>query len=106
MRRDLGIRKGEEITGPEFIIPLPFYCEIDIVKWGVQGHDNEDLEIREITKEEQLYYILSTTFLSTEKAEEEEGQGTVKIVRRTPTKRVKVTTTRKKRKNDSFETAN
>ena len=106
MRKSLGVRKGEEITGPELVIPLPFQCEVDIVEWGVQGHDNEDIEIRQVTKEEQLYYILSMTFLSTEKAEEEEKQGTVKIVRRTPKKRVKATTRKKRKNGDSFETAN
>ena len=105
MRRGLGVRKGEEITGAELVIPLPFQCEVDIVEWGVQGHANEDLEIRRITKDEQLYYILSMTFLSTEKAEEVEKKGTVKIVRKSPKKRAKPTSTRKKRKNDSFETA-
>ena len=71
MRRGLGVRKGEKINGLELVIPLPFQCEVDIVEWGVQGHDNEDLDIREVSKEEQLYYILSMTFLSTEKGEEE-----------------------------------
>ena len=84
---------------------MQFQCEVDIVEWGVQGHANEDLEIRRITKDEQLYYILSMTFLSTEKAEEVEKKGTVKIVRKSPKKRAKPTSTRKKRKNDSFETA-
>ena len=107
-RRGLSIRKWEEITGPELIIPLPFQCEVDIVEWGVQGHKNKDIKIREVTKEEQLYYILRMTFQSTEKTEEEEKRGTVKIVRRTPKKRVvKENKTKKKRKNgDSFETEN
>ena len=78
IQKGLGARKGEEITGPELVIPLPFLCEVDIVEWGVQDHENEDVEIREVTKEEQLYYILSLSFLSTEKAEEEEEQGTIK----------------------------
>ena len=34
-RRGLGVRKGEEITRPELVIPLPFQCEVDIVEWGV-----------------------------------------------------------------------
>ena len=58
MRRSLGARKEDEITGPDLVIPLPFRCEVDIVEYGVQGH-------------EQLYYIFSMTFSSTEKTEEE-----------------------------------
>ena len=61
-----------------------------------------------MTKDEQLYYILSMTFLSTEKAEEVEKQGTFKIVRRTSknaTGRRAHSRGHKKRKNDSFETA-
>ena len=59
MRRNLGARKEDEITGPDLVISLPFRCEVDIVEYGVQGH-------------EQLYYIFSMTFFSTEKTEEEE----------------------------------
>ena len=108
MRRGLGVRKGEKINGLELVIPLPFQCEVDIVEWGVQGHDNEDLDIREVSKEEQLYYILSMTFLSTEKDEEEKKAGYCEIMRRIPKKTVvKETKTKKKRKNsDSFETVN
>ena len=102
------VRRGQEITGPELMITLPFQCEVEIVEWGVQCHENLDLEIQRVTKEEQLYCILSMTFLSTEKAEEVEKRGTVKTVRKTPKKvvgrRARSRST-KKRKNDSFDTA-
>ena len=106
-RKTLKVRRGQEITGPELTITLPFQCEVEIVEWGVQGHVNYDLEIQRVIKEEQLYYILSMTFISTEKAGEEEKRGTVKIVRKTPKKTVgrrshsRIT---KKRNNESFET--
>ena len=101
-------RRGQEITGPELTITLPFQCEVKIIEWGVQGHENLDLEIQRVTKEEQLYYILSMTFLCTEKAEVVEKKGTVNIVRKTPKKAVgrrARSCSTKKRKNDSFDTA-
>ena len=45
---------------------------MEIVEWGVQGHENLNSEIIQVTNQEQLYYILSMTFISTEKAKEEE----------------------------------
>ena len=107
-RKTLKVRRGQEITGPELTINLPFQCEVEIVEWGVQGHVNYDSEIQRVTKEEQLYCILSMTFLSTKKAEEEEKKGTVKIARKTPKKTVSRRSrsrSTKKRKNESFETA-
>lgn len=107
-RKTMKVRRGQEITGKELTINLPFQCEVEIVEWGLQAHVNEDFEIQRVTKAEQLYYILSMTFLSTEKAEEVEKQGTFKIVRKTPKKatgRRAGSRGRKKRKNDSFETA-
>ena len=61
-----------------------------------------------MTKEEQLYYTLSMTFLSTKKTEEEEKRRTVTIVRKTPKKEVgrrSRSRSTKKRKNENFETA-
>lgn len=44
---------------------------MEIVEWEVQGHENLDLEVQQATNQEQLYLILSMTFLSTDKSEEE-----------------------------------
>lgn len=52
---------------------------MDIVDWGVQDHENVDVEIKQVTNQEKLYYILSMTLISTEKPEEEEKIETVKI---------------------------
>ena len=80
---------------------------MEIFEWGVQGHENLDSEIKQVTNQEQLYYILSVTFISTEKAKEEEKKGTVSIVRKTPknASERKSDSCSKNRKNDSFETA-
>lgn len=60
----------QKITGwPELAITLPFQCEVEIVEWRVQGHDNLDLEIKQETNQDRLYYTLSMTLLSTRKAE-------------------------------------
>ena len=102
----LKVCREQEIAGPELTTQLSFQCEVEIIEWRVQDHENLDSEIQRVTKEEQLYYILSMTFLSTEKAEEK-GKGTVSIVRKTPKNafgRRSRSRSTKKRKNDSFET--
>ena len=70
----LKVCREQEIAGPELTTQLSFQCDVEIIEWRVQDHENLDSEIQRVTKEEQLYYILSMTFLSTEKAEEK-GKG-------------------------------
>ena len=61
------------------MIPLPFKCEEDIVEWGVQGFTNNDEEIVKKIRGFQLYSVLSMTFVSVEKLEDNEKEASFSV---------------------------
>ena len=87
------------------MIPPPFKCEEDIVEWRVQGFTNKDEEIVQNIWSVQLYSVLSITFVSIEKLEDNEQEASFSVFS-PESKRKKKTPVARKRKKESFESAN
>ena len=78
-RKAMDKKKGEEIIGEYISTPLPFRCEEIFVEWVVQGRPNHDKVIMRNIEGQQLFYILSMTFMSVEKLEDDEKQASMYI---------------------------
>ena len=73
MRKELNVRKGGDISGPDLVISLPFSCEETIVKWGLLSFENLDPEVvAKHRPDVQMFDVLSLTLMSDEKVESEE----------------------------------
>ena len=105
MRKELGNKKKDEVVGDNLAIPLPFKCEEDIVEWRVQGFTNKDEEIVQKNWSVQLYSVLSITFVSVEKLEDNEQEASFSVFS-PESKRKKKTPVARKRKKESFESVN
>ena len=83
MRKQLNVRKGGDISGPDLVISLPFPCKETIVKWGLLSFENLDPEV--VTKNRpdvQMFDVLSLTLMSDEKVEsEEEHEGELSMLK-------------------------
>ena len=79
MRKELDVKKGGDISGPDLVISLPFSCEETIVKWGLLSFENLDSEVVIKNRPDvQMFDVLSLTLVSDEKLEsekEEENEG-------------------------------
>ena len=75
MRKELNVRKGGDISGPDLVISLPFSCEETIVKWGLLSFENLDSEVVIKNRPDvQMFDVLSLTLVSDEKLESEEEE--------------------------------
>ena len=83
MRKELDVKKGGDISGPDLVISLPFSCEETIVKWGLLSFENLDSEVVIKNRPDvQMFDVLSLTLVSDEKLEseeEEENEGELSI---------------------------
>ena len=79
MRKELGTKKRDEVVGDDLVIPLPFKCEEDIVEWKTQVFTNKDEEIVKKIRSVQLYSVLSMTFVSVEKLEDNEKEASFSV---------------------------
>ena len=88
MRRELKVKKDDDVSGGDMIISLFFRCDQHIVRWGLLSFENKDHAVMKRHKTDvQINDILSLILLSEDKIEsDEEEEGDI-IVFRSPTRR-------------------
>ena len=88
MRRELKVKKGDDLSEGGMIIPLPFRCDQHIVRWYLLSFENKDREIMDKHRPDvQMNDILSFILLSEEKMKSDEKEEDDIIVFRSPIRR-------------------
>ena len=88
MRRELKVKKGDDLSEGGMIIPLPFRCDQHIVRWYLLSFENKYRKVMDKHRPDvQMNDILSFILLSEEKMESDEKEEDDIIVFRSPIRR-------------------